>query len=308
MDEMVLKTQEWLNKTYSGKHGYNKVEENGIPNWKTIYGLTRALQIELGIAEPADNFGPTTESKFIPLKRQAKNEKPTNLNYILQGAFWVKGNGFNPGGLTGQFFEGTEEAVKKFQKAAGLAKQDGVVTAQIMKALLNMSAFTLVSNGDTKIRQIQQNLNRDYNNYFGLMPCDGVYSRETNKALIYALQKEEGMSTSVANGFFGPGTTSKCPTLSPGDSRTKLVLILQYALYCNGYPSGEFDGIYDAEVKSAVSRFQSFMCLPVTGIANMATIKALLASSGDTSRAAAACDTAHNLNGGHCENFTDQRI
>ncbi|MCY8009852.1 DUF1906 domain-containing protein [Bacillus haynesii] len=292
MDEMVLKTQEWLNKTYSGKHGYNKVEENGIPTWETIYGLTRALQIELGIAEPADNFGPATESKFVPLKRQAKNEKPTNLNYILQGAFWVKGNGFNPGGLTGQFFEGTEEAVKKFQKAAGLAKQDGVVTAQIMKALLNMSAFTLVSNGDTKIRQIQQNLNRDYNNYFGLMPCDGVYSRETNKALIYALQKEEGMSTSVANGFFGPGTTSKCPTLKPGDSRTKFVLILQYALYCNGYPSGEFDGVYDAEVESAVSRFQSFMCLPVTGIANMATIKALLASSGDTSRAATACDTA----------------
>lgn len=182
--------------------------------------------------------------------------------------------------------------MKRFQKAAGLAKQDGVVTAQIMKALLNMSAFTLVRNGDTKIRQIQQNLNRDYNDYFGLMPCDGVYSRETNKALIYALQKEEGMSTSVANGFFGPGTTSKCPTLKPGDSRTKFVLILQYALYCNGYSSGEFDGFYDAEVESAVSRFQSFMCLPATGIANMATIKALLSSSGDTSRAAAACDTA----------------
>lgn len=49
MDRMVLKTQEWLNKTYSGKHGYNKVEENGKPSWKTIYGLTRALQIELGI-------------------------------------------------------------------------------------------------------------------------------------------------------------------------------------------------------------------------------------------------------------------
>lgn len=292
MDQMVLKTQEWLNKTYSGKHGYNKVKENGKPSWETIYGLTRALQIELGIAEPADNFGPATESKFVPLKKQKKTEKPTNLNYILQGAFWCKGSGFNPGGLTGNFFESTEDAVKRFQRAAGLAKQDGVVTAQIMKALLNMSAFKLLRNGDTKIRQIQQNLNRDYNAYFGLMPCDGVYSRETNKALIYALQKEEGMSTSVANGNFGPGTTSKCPTLKPGDSRTKFVLILQYALYCNGYPSGEFDGVYDAEVESAVSRFQSFMCLPATGIANMATIKALLSSSGDTSRAAAACDTS----------------
>ncbi|MBD5074763.1 hypothetical protein GUF45_24665, partial [Xanthomonas citri pv. citri] len=89
--------------------------------------------------------------------------------------------------------------------------QDGIVTTLIMKALLDMSAFKLVSGGDSRIRQIQQNLNRDYNDYIGLMPCDGLYGRDTNKALIYALQKEEGMSTSVANGFFGNGTTSLCP-------------------------------------------------------------------------------------------------
>lgn len=60
-----------------------------------------------------------------------------------------------------------------------------------MKALLDMSAFKLVSGGDSRIRQIQQNLNRDYNDYIGLMPCDGLYGRDTNKALIYALQKKK---------------------------------------------------------------------------------------------------------------------
>ena len=69
-----------------------------------------------------------------------------------------------------------------------------------------------------------------------------------------------------------------------------MFLILQYALYCNGYDPGTFDGVYDSEVSAAVSAFQSFMCLPVTGVANMPTIKALLCSSGDTNRAGTACD------------------
>ncbi len=182
MDEMVLETQQWLNETYKGRHGYNKVPENGKTGWDTIYGLTRALQIELGISEPADNFGPTTQRLFKPLKKQAPDSKPTNMNYILQGALWCKG--FNPGGFSGVFYENTESAVKEFQKAAGLTKQDGIVTALIMKALLDMSAFRLVAGGDKRIRQIQQNLNRDYNDYIGLMPCDGLYARDTNKALI----------------------------------------------------------------------------------------------------------------------------
>lgn len=292
MDEMVLITQQWLNETYRGKHGYNPVEESGKTGWDTIYGLTRALQIELGISEPADNFGPTTQRLFKPLKRQAPDSKPSNMNFILQGALWCKG--FNPGGFTGVFYEKTENAVKEFQKAAGLTTQDGIVTTLIMKALLDMSAFKLVSGGDSRIRQIQQNLNRDYNDYIGLMPCDGLYARDTNKALIYALQKEEGMSTSVANGFFGNGTTSLCPTLTPGDSRTGFVLIVQYALYCNGksFDPGAFDGKYGVGVVSAVKAFQEFMCLPQTGYADMPTIKALLSSSGDTTRAASACDTA----------------
>ncbi|MCY9099767.1 DUF1906 domain-containing protein [Bacillus inaquosorum] len=292
MDEMVLITQQWLNETYSGKYGYNPVEENGKTGWDTIYGLTRALQIELGISEPADNFGPTTQRLFKPLKRQAPDSEPSNMNFILQGALWCKG--FNPGGFTGVFYEKTENAVKEFQKAAGLTTQDGIVTTLIMKALLDMSAFKLVSGGDSRIRQIQQNLNRDYNDYIGLMPCDGLYARDTNKALIYALQKEECMSTSVANGFFGNGTTSLCPTLTPGDSRTGFVLIVQYALYCNGksFDPGEFDGKYGVGVVSAVKAFQEFMCLPQTGYADMPTIKALLSSSGDTTRTASACDTA----------------
>lgn len=67
MDEMVLLTQEWLNETYKGKSGYNSIEENGKTGWKTMYALTRALQLELGITQTSDSFGPTTLRKLKEL-------------------------------------------------------------------------------------------------------------------------------------------------------------------------------------------------------------------------------------------------
>ncbi|WP_349406767.1 peptidoglycan-binding domain-containing protein, partial [Clostridium perfringens] len=67
----------------------------------------------------------------------------------------------------------------------------------------------LASSGDDNIRKIQQNLNRDYYKVIGLIACNGVYSRDTNRALIKALQFEEG---STPDGIWGPGTESKCPT------------------------------------------------------------------------------------------------
>lgn len=294
MDIWVLRTQQWLNTTYTGRHGYNVIEENGNTGWSTIYALTRALQIEEGIADPVDNFGPTTERLFEILEKQSPDDAPKNTIFILQGALWCKG--YSPGGLSGNFFDGTEAAVKKFQSDTGITP-NGIVTAMIMKALLNMNAFVLVNNGDSNIRFIQQALNNQYNAYFGLMPCDGHYSRDTNRALIYALQAEEGMAVGTANGYFGNGTTAQCPTLSLNDSRTNFVKILQWSLYCNGYPNGGnlFDGIYDADLEQAVKDFQQFVALPVTGIANMPTIKSLLSSSGDTNRKGEACDCATPL-------------
>lgn len=55
-----------------------------------------------------------------------------------------------------------------------------------------MDGFVLAISGDPNVRKIQQNLNRDYYKTIGLIPCNGVYSRDTNRALIKALQVEEG--------------------------------------------------------------------------------------------------------------------
>ncbi|AUS28400.1 hypothetical protein C1A50_4252 [Paenibacillus polymyxa] len=160
----------------------------------------------------------------------------------------------------------------------------------IFKALLNMDAF--VNIGDPKIREIQQKLNRDYYRILfeplGLIPCDGIYARSTNKALIYALQVEEGIPK--PNGSFAPSTTSLCPTLSVGSTQTKFVSLLQYALYFNEYDPGRFDGVFDQGVKTAVTNFQKFTKLTANGAAGKQTWASLLVSTGDKNRKGTACD------------------
>lgn len=298
MDQMVLKVQQWLNSTYGTNSKYtnlfpNQIAENGVTGTQVEQALIAALQIELGISSPTGTFGPATTSAFTSMQARSSSgdlTTPTNKEYILQGGLWCKG--YNPGGWSGIFYTGTQSAVKQFQADAGLTNLNGIVTAMIMKALLNTDPFVLASDGDSKIRQLQMDINNRYNAYTGLLPTNGIYVAATNKALIYALQAEEGLSTSAANGSFGPTTTADCPTLSEGDTRTGFVIILKYALYCNGFYPGDFNGTYDSQVASAVEGFQSFMALPVTGVANMSTIKATLASCGDTSRVASACDCA----------------
>jgi RHS repeat-associated protein len=298
MDQMVLTVQQWLNATYGSNSKFKSVlpsgvSEDGVTGTQVETALITALQIELGISAPTGTFGPATTTAFTTMQIRTTgtlNNPPTNKEYILQGGFWCKG--YNPGNWTGIFYTSTQQAVEQFQSDAGLTTLDGKVTAMIMKALLNTDPFVLTSGGNPQIRVIQQSINNKYNAYTGLLPTNGVYVAATNKALIYALQAEEGLSTSTANGSFGPTTTTDCPTLSPGDSRTNFVRILQYALYCNNFDPGAFDGIYGSGVTTAVRNYQSFMLLPVTGIANMPTIKATLASTGDTNRSALACDCA----------------
>jgi len=290
MDERVLETQQWLNRTYKGVPGYIPAEENGRTSGYVFNSLITALQIELGITSPVPSFGPTTKNKFKPLSKQAGEGSPKNIYYILQGSFWCKG--YSPGGFTGQFLDGTERAVKEFQKDAGLSPT-GVVDAKLMAVIMNTDGFRLSSQGRASVRFVQQQLNANYGHHFDYIPTDGIYERKTNKALIYALQVEIGLSA-VANGNFGPTTSDQCPTLSPGNAPVKTTKVLQYALACNGeeYDTLTYDGVYNARVATAVGLFQSFMTLKNTGVADMPTIKQLLTSNGDTNRKAVACDAS----------------
>lgn len=281
MDERVLEVQSWLNITYYNNQHYSVIEENGKTGWITIRALTTALQIELGIAQPTGSFGPTTTSLCPTL---STSSPASNIVKILQGALFCKG--YNPTGFTGTYGNGTATAIRTFQADAGFTNPTGVTTPMFFKALLNMDAFVLL--GDPKVRTIQQNLNRDYHTIIGLIPTDGRYERNTNKALIYALQVEEGIATPT--GSFGPQTLSLVPTLQLGSTATKFIYILQYALYVNGFDPNGFDGSFGYGCRNAVIQFQQFAALTANGIVGRQTWASLMVSYGDKERPATASD------------------
>ena len=335
IDEMVLLTQKWLNQEYGNVSGFGSVTENGKTGWNVIYGLTRALQHELGITELADNFGPSTKALYAknPLRRQ---DGVTDRKFaILQGALWCKG--YNPGYYlkedpdTGKvsfeeiFNARVEEAVISLKTDAGFINPDGVVTPNVMKALLSMDSFKLLSayyGGTYEVRSMQQKFNRTYEDYIGaLIPCDGVYGRSTSKALVYALQAEEGMPVGTATGNFGAKTQELCPQIPyvrnssaakdyNGNYYTdaklaEIIGLVQFGLFLNGFGDGIFDRRFNPVTQQAVLDFQAHYALPRTGKVNLDTWMSLFISSGNPKRSAIAADCATILNAAKAKTLYD---
>ncbi len=306
-DLMVLKTQEWLNQTYEGKIGYgDRIPENGFTGWTTINALIRAFQIELGITSTANNFGPSTIAKFnerFPngIQQQAiSDETESNIYGIIQGACWCKGYPTGAGEITRHFYSGTGSAINLLKTSAGSADKSSTVTLNVMKALLSMDQFKKVNGGDTTIRQVQQKLNNKYEDYIGLIPCDGVYGRQMNKALIVALQKLEGYSKEDATGNFGAGTKSKLPIIPSGGKLSEqkekdFIELIRYALYCNGYEIDVVSNIWSTQLMDALLEFQGDMRIERLGLCEVNTWMALLVSTGNPDRDCNACDTAYNM-------------
>ncbi|AYE58629.1 glycosyl hydrolase, family 25 (GH25) [Lactiplantibacillus plantarum] len=291
-DEMVLKVQKWLNKTYGGLSGYEYAPENGRTGWPTIYSLREALQIETKSKAIGQGFGPATEESVSKYVDKIKLEYEGKLASLVQGAFWCKG--INPGAFNGVIIGETVEAIATLQRNAGLSGT-GKMSTKLMKALFDMSAFTLVHGGSSTVRAMQQYLNGKYQSYFGILPCDGIYQRDTNTALIYGLQAAEGMDEDTANGFYGPGTSQRTPTLQVGDSGD-FFRILQYGLLVNGFYNGPFDSVFTVDVGGAIASFRKFMNLePFVMTADLTVFKGLLTTNGNTNRNSIACDTSKQL-------------
>ncbi|MCA0174578.1 glycoside hydrolase domain-containing protein [Bacillus sp. RAR_GA_16] len=292
VDEMVLRVQQWVNLHYSWHPQYEVIDENGKTGWSTMYALTRALQIELGITKLFDNFGDGTASAYkqwgeLELGNIPDDDKGTNIVTILQGGMYCKGYG--PGGFTGTFGEGTKAAVIKLQTDAGLPIRDGRVYDYIFRAFLTMDAFVLTPGGDERIRKMQRDLNYNYYTTSGVQPSDGHYQRGTNRALIYGIQTEEGIAPWYQTGAVGPSTRNGLPTLNTG-VQGNFVKLFQYALYVNNFDPGAFDGIYGQGVKNTVIDFQNFVGLTADGIAGKQTWFSALVSTGDSTRKGTACD------------------
>lgn len=311
-DALVWKIQDWLNSTYGGRTGYINIDRDGVTGWGTINALMRAFQIELGISNTSTNFGPTTTSNFnsrFPNGIQQQlgdNQTEDNIYAIIQGACWCKGYSTQNYDVEKHFYSGVGSAISNLKSDAGCSNTSSIVTLNVMKALLSMDQFKKVSGGTDKIRTIQQTLNNKYESYLGLIPCDGLYSRQMSIALIKVLQILERYTGSSVDGDFGNGTKSRLPLLpegvfSNGNSMTdeekgEAILLLRYALTCNGYlVMNLISNEWDLNLEKAIKDFQNDMKLTYNGKADVDTWMSLLLSKGNSSRSCVACDTRFEM-------------
>ena len=273
------------------------MEENGLAGVKLSKAFVCALQLEigldkLGISECTGIFGDRTIANSP--KISSNNQGNSNLILLLQHACWCKG--YKPGQVTGIFNSETSNAVIRIKNdCLGTSNNSDEVDGKWWKAILNSDAYILLKKGSEEMRSAQQFLNLHYGIKKGIIPTDGIFSRDVNKLLIFALQMEIGIPFNEGTYNFGPKTMSMCPNVSNNCTNSNLIKIIQIGLNANNYKC-EINGKFDSNISNLIKEFQSFMKLNITGIADKSTIKSLLTSNGDINRQALACDCATILN------------
>lgn len=308
MDTKVLQVQQWLNQTYplyfDSTSGTFPVSPDGITGGTTTKALVMALQVEVGATPVDGEMGSGSISKCPTIGKTSSK----NLLSIIQGGLFCKG--YNAGTFDGIYGSNTSNAINAFKKDAGFAAGDGTISPMFIKALLNTDPFVMVAGSSSNIRSVQQFLNVNYYGLFwtklGLIPTGGKYERKTNKALIYAIQKEIG---TTADGAIGTNTFKLLPVLNQNSPDSVQIKLLKCALICNGFDV-TLDSKYNQELFEQIKKFQEFMHLiidpmVILGSVNRRTWGALLISKGDVERTANACDCSTKLNASKAKDLFD---
>lgn len=313
-DPNVLAAQQWVNATYDGvAAGYVRCAQDGSTGWETVLSLTQGLQHELGISPTVRNFGPGTFSALEARGGIRPSESNANLVRIINYALWCKGyRGASP---ASQWTATTTDSMNDLIGEAGLASSATISNiptrplVQFIKALMRMDQFRLVPGGTEEIRKFQQHLNQIYVydeaiTTMDLAPCDGVYSRDVQQAVMKALQFEIGIPRSEIGGYFGSNTKAKLkeqPTLSVGSSGNLVHLFTALCVFNSPVVDGGDETTtlirsnYIDKTEEFVRAFQKFSQITVTGKSNFDTWAQLLVSTGNELRTTTASDQAAPL-------------
>ena len=151
-DFWVQEAQNWVNSTYGAVAGYTPVEADGVTGWRTVFALTRGLQVELGITALSDNFGVTTSARFAAQVGTLTPQSPaSNVVRILRCALWCKG--YQGGDVRdGVFDDALALAVVRALQDLGLPGTTPAVDVKVMKSLLSMDAYLTVPGGRDEVR------------------------------------------------------------------------------------------------------------------------------------------------------------
>lgn len=267
----------WINRNYGQRVGQ-----------KDKFLFNYALKLESGIKSRKDVI---ENCSAYPTLNVGDVDRTNNCIKLMQCALLFRG--YYVGPINGAFDKRTASAVMQFKKDVF---GDGVIVNSTVSpifllAIVDVGDYRLSDKGDFRVRQIQQYLNRNYARRCNIIPTDGEKGRRTHFTLVQGIQIEAGCEK--IDGRFGQELTDLYSTLSKG-MRGRMVYLMQCALYLNGIRIN-INGVYDGSTVIAVKKFQAFMRLPQTGVADLRTMKGLLISTGDVTRPAIACDSYFRL-------------
>ncbi|MFP3338614.1 peptidoglycan-binding protein, partial [Micrococcus sp. SIMBA_131] len=177
--------------------------------------------------------------------------------------------------------------VKQFQSANGLsasgvvdqATENALSAAEKKQSPSSTAGVLKTGSRGSEVTSVQQQLkNKGFYNY----NVDGIFGPITEKA-VKQFQSANGLSQT---GIVDSQTKNKLSSASVEEkneevsglkvgARGSSVTSLQQNLKDRGYYNYNVDGIFGSITEKAVKEFQSIVGLPVTGIANDATIDAL---------------------------------
>jgi len=296
---MVKEAQVWLNATYSWNPYYISCDEDGFVGQGTMKSFVCALQIALGVSYPDGDFGPGTlglVENYGPIG--PGHDNPEMCNFVRHG-LWCKG--YSGGSDPDVFSDAMVSSVYQLTEDMGLSPTP-IVEPKTLKALFSTDPYILTSGGKSSIQNFQRWMNGRYvdliDSYF-ISPCDGHFTRDSQQALLKAVQYETGTPVDEIDGMFGPNTASRIRAneLSEGDSGN-LVSLFTAACIANedfildgeSWTAG-FRSTFTADTVSYVEAFQEFAALPnVNGEGDFDTWAQLLVSMGNANRSTTGSD------------------
>lgn len=242
------------------KYGINKVLRHSEVCPTSCPGVKFPFSEIAGVAASSSTTVNTTTAGTSYAKEDClgKGDKGADVRE-LQTMLISLGYSCGDAGVDGDFGNGTESAVKSFQKAIGL-KVDGLAG----------------KNTITKLRSLYANKKTTENTP---VKNDTPKTVKTDNwiARLQAECNAQGFSKQAVDGIKGPKTLAGCPTLKRGASGN-ITRLLQEKLISLGYNCGSCgaDGKFGTDTKNAVIAYQKKSGLSADGIVGQNTWRKLL--------------------------------
>ncbi len=259
--------QVWLNSNYS--FGLSIDNLYGIATQKA---LVKVIQSELNVAVDGI-YGKNTKAAWKLVKVGTKG----TLAKVCQAALICLGYDCGKYGADGDFGSSSKNAAVNFQKDNELST-DGMIGRDTSYAMFTKKSSKPTSTPApnpskryvTTTADVQHWLNNDYN---AELTVDGLYGKNTQKAIVRVIQSATG---TAADGIFGKNSKKSWNNLKSGSAGI-IVKAYQSALICRGYDCGKYgaDGDFGGGTVSATKQYQSGHGLSADGIAGKNTAYSL---------------------------------